>query len=156
MLADWYEQGKMEKEIRVALENYLTSYCNSNIRVNQVRIENVPTGFMTIGEDDQEWGAQYVGEDGRLRTLWGIIFKYVEFDISAIECSEINESGIIYKIVELDRNKHTFVEELGTETGYIGIRETDIILMKVFGVVIFTVFLISVSIELLIRSLKKE
>ncbi|MFF2482740.1 hypothetical protein [Paenibacillus sp. NPDC058071] len=151
VLADWYEQGKMEKEIRVALENYLTSNCNRSIRVNQVRIEHVPTGFMTIGEDDQEWGAQYIGEDGELISLRGIIFKQVVFDMSPIECSEINESKMIYKFVELDRNKHTFVEGSGTKTGYIGIREIDIILIKVVGVVIFTVFLVSVSIELLIR-----
>jgi len=162
ILSDWHEQGKMEKEIRIALENYLTSYCNSTIKVDQVRIEHVPTGFMAFGEDDQEWHAQYNGLDGQSRSLRGTVFSqstissHVAFDITDIECNQIQQSERIHKSIELDRSKHMFVDGTGTETGYIGIRESDLFLFKLFGVIIVIVFILSILIELLIRFILKK
>ncbi|MBB6635296.1 hypothetical protein [Cohnella thailandensis] len=162
ILADWQEQGKIEKEIRIALENYLTSYCNSTIRVIQARIEHVPTGFMAFGEDDQEWHAQYNGLDGQSRSLRGTVFSqstissHVAFDLADIECSQFHKNERIHKSIELDRSKHMFVNGTGTETGYIGIRESDLILFQLFGVIIVIVFILSILIEFLIRFIIKK
>jgi hypothetical protein len=148
---DWMEQKKVEKEIKMALGNFLTDKCGEPVKVNRVKIENVPSNFMVIGGVEQEWSAQY--HIDRDRQLGGHIVGNVEFAEKLIVCRGDRPVSDRYVFYELDSKKKTFVEEnLQTKgTGYIGLKENNLLLMKVFGILFVLIFVVSLLVEIRLK-----
>ncbi|MFC5470894.1 hypothetical protein ACFPPD_19585 [Cohnella suwonensis] len=142
----------MENKIGIALENFLSNQCNYNIKVNWIRLDNVPSGFMTIGEDEQYWSAQYTSKHSGF--LFGSILGTTDFIYNNNVCSDNQETEYDYsKIYSLSLSSSTFLDASSnqdeiTRTGYIGVMDSRISMIKLFAILIVVVLVLSISLEI--------
>ncbi len=154
-LFSWYEMEKFESKINTALGNFLTSQCKTNVHIDWVKIHNIPTGFLTIGKDSQEWNAQVTINSNYTYPIEGSVDGSFHFYFHEEFCGKNYHSDKIgYKSLDL-KNK-TFVDEYdqSSKTGDIGLKESNIILLTFFFGLIIIVFIISATIELFTNLIK--